>query len=76
MSEDELLHQSLAIYVSNDFITKKEILKIHHDDFFSNHFTRVWTENTIRKKNFWLNMLFKINEYICETVRTSLYKAA
>ena len=52
MSEDELLHQSLAIYVSNDFITKKEILKIYHNDFCSNYFTRVQTENVIRKKYF------------------------
>ena len=34
MNEDELLCQDFIIYVSNDFVTKKEILKIHHDDFF------------------------------------------
>ena len=52
MSEDELLRQNLAIYVSNDFVIKKKILKIHHDDFFSDHFARVRTENAIRKKYF------------------------
>ena len=41
MNEDELLRQSLAVYVSNDFVMKKKIFKIHHDDFFSNHFARV-----------------------------------
>ena len=34
MSEDELLRRNFAIYVSNDFVTKKEIFKIHHNDFF------------------------------------------
>ena len=52
MSEDELLCQDLAIYVSNNFVIKKEILKIYYDDFFSNHFARVRTENVIRKKYF------------------------
>ena len=52
MSEDKLLCQDFAIYVSNDFVTKKEILKIHHDNFFLNFFARVQTENAIRKKYF------------------------
>ena len=52
MSENELLHRDLAVYVSNNFVTKKEILKIHHDDSFSDHFARVRIENTIRKKYF------------------------
>ena len=52
MNENELLRRSLAIYVLNDFITKKKIFKIHHDDFLSNHFARVWIENAIRKKYF------------------------
>ena len=79
MSEDELLRRDLAIYVLNDFAMKKEIFKTHYDDFFLNHFARVWTENTIRKKYFWLNMLFKINEYVCicfdyQRVRVHHYK--
>ena len=41
MNEDELLRRSLAIYVSNDFVTKKKIFKTHHDNFLSNHFARV-----------------------------------
>ena len=52
MSEDELLRRNFAIYVSNDFVTKKKILKIHHDDFFLNYFARVRTENAIHKKYF------------------------
>ena len=52
MNEDELLRRDLAVYVSNDFVMKKEIFKTHHDDFFSNHFARVRTENAIRKKYF------------------------
>ena len=41
MSENELLRRNLAIYVSNDFITKKEIFKIHYNNFFLNYFARV-----------------------------------
>ena len=41
MNEDELLRQNLAIYVSNDFITKKKIFKTYDNNFFSNHFARV-----------------------------------
>ena len=52
MNEDELLRRGLAVYVSNDFVTKEEIFKIHHDNFFSSYFARVRTENAIRKKYF------------------------
>ena len=52
MSEDELLRRNLAVYVSNDFIMKKEIFKTYHDDFFLNYFARVRIENAIRKKYF------------------------
>ena len=52
MNEDELLRRNLAVYVSNDSVTKKEIFKIHHDDFLSNYFARVRIENAIRKKYF------------------------
>ena len=65
INENELLRRNLAIYVSNDSVTKKEILKTHYNDFLSNHFARVWTENAIRRKYFWLNMLFEINKYVC-----------
>ena len=41
MSEDELLRRNLAVYVSNDFVMKKKIFRIHHDDFLSDHFARV-----------------------------------
>ena len=41
MNEDELLRRNLAIYISNDLVTKKKIFKIHYDDFFSNYFARV-----------------------------------
>ena len=41
MSENKLLCQGLAIYISDDSAIKKEIFKIHHDDSFSSHFARV-----------------------------------
>ena len=41
MSENKLLCRSFAIYILNDFVTKKEIFKIYHDNFFSDHFARV-----------------------------------
>ena len=52
MDEDELLRRNLAVYISDDFVTKKKIFKIHHDDLLLNHFARVRTENAIRKKKF------------------------
>ena len=65
MNENELLRRDFAVYVSNNFVTKKKFFKIHHNDFFLNHFARVRIENAIRKKYFCLNILFKINEYVC-----------
>ena len=41
MNENKLLRRNLAVYVLNDFITKEKIFKIHHNNFFSNHFARV-----------------------------------
>ena len=64
MNENKLLRRNFAVYVLNDFVTKKKIFKTHYNDFFSNHFARVWTENIIRKKYFWSSMLFEINEYV------------
>ena len=52
MNENKLLRRSLAVYVSNDSATKKEIFKIHYNNFFSNHFARVRIENAIRRKYF------------------------
>ena len=79
ISENELLRRNLAIYVSNDSVMKKKILKIYYDDFLLNHFARVRIENTIRKKYFWSNMLFEINKYIriyfnCQRVRVYHHK--
>ena len=44
-----------------------------------NYFARVRTENTIRKKYLWLNMLFEIKKYVhicfdCQRVRVHHYK--
>ena len=64
MSEDELLRRNLAVYVSDDFVTKKEIFKIHHDNFLLSHFARVRTEDAIRRKYFWSSILFEIDEYV------------
>ena len=79
MNEDKLLRWDLVIYVLNDFVTKKEIFKIHHNDSFLNHFARVWIENAIRRKYFWLNMLFEIDEYVricsdCQRMRVHHHK--
>ena len=79
MNEDELLRRSFAIYVLNDSVTKKKILKIHHDDFFSSHFARVRIENAIRRKYFWSSMLSEIDEYVrtcsdCQRVRVHHHK--
>ena len=52
MSEDELLRRNLAIYILNNSVMKKEIFKIHYDNFLSNYFARVRTENIICKKYF------------------------
>ena len=41
MNENELLRRDFAIYVSNDFITKKKIFKIYYNNFFLNYFARV-----------------------------------
>ena len=64
MNENKLLRWDFAVYVSNDSVTKKKKFKIYHDDSFLNHFARARTENAIRKKYFWLNILSEINEYI------------
>ena len=34
MNENKLLRRNFVIYVSNNSVTKKEIFKIHHDNFF------------------------------------------
>ena len=80
MSENELLRRNLIVYVSDDSVTKKKILKIHYDDSLLNHFARAWTENAICRKYFWLSILFEINEYIricfnCQRVRVYHHKS-
>ena len=74
-----MLRRSFAIYVLNDFVTKKEIFKIRHNNIFLIYFARVRIENVIYKKYFWLNIWFKINEYIriyfnCQRVRVYHHK--
>ena len=41
MSENKLLRQNFAIYISNDSATKKEIFKTYYNDSFLNYFARV-----------------------------------
>ena len=79
MRENELLRRDLAIYVSNDFATKKKILRMNHDDFDANHFARVRIENAIRRKYYWSNMIDDIAEYVrncsnCQRVRIHHHK--
>ena len=52
MNEDELLRRDLAIYVSNNFVTKKKNFKIYYNNFFLNYFARVRIENAIHRKYF------------------------
>ena len=80
MSEDGLLRRSLAVYVSNDSVTKEEILRMHHDDSDARHFARSRTEAAIRKKYFWFSMLSEIDEYVricldCQRMRVHYYKS-
>ena len=64
INEDKLLCRNLAVYVFNNSVTKKEILRIHHDDSSIDHFARTCTKATIRKKYFWFSMLSDIDEYV------------
>ena len=50
--QNELLYRNLAVYILNNFVTKKKIFKIHHNDSFLNHFTCAQIENMIRRKYF------------------------
>ena len=80
MNKNELLRRNLAIYILNDFVTKKKKFQIHHDDLFLNYFARFEIENAIREKYFELNMLFEINEYVCiyfncQRMRVHSYKS-
>ena len=62
--ENELLRRDLAVYVSNDFATKKKILRMNHDDFDASHFARMRIEDAIRRKYYWLNMIDDIAKYV------------
>ena len=80
MKENELFRRDLAIYVSNDLVTKKKILRMNHDDFDANHFARVRIENAIRRKYYWSNMIDNIVEYVrncsnCQRVRVHHHKS-
>ena len=41
MNKNKLLHRNHAIYISNNFIMKKETFKTHYNNFLLNHFARV-----------------------------------
>ena len=74
MNKDKLLRQDLAVYISNNSVTNKEILRIYYDDSFLNHFTRAQTENAFRKKYFSLSISFETEKYVriysdCQRVR-------
>ena len=52
MNEDELLRRDFVIYIFKNFVIKKEILYINHNDSKINHFTRKRIKNAIRRKYF------------------------
>ena len=63
INKNKFLRRSLAVYVSNKAVTKKEIFKIYYDNSFSDHFARARTKNAIRRKYFWSSILFDIEKF-------------
>ena len=80
IEKNELLRRDLAIYVSNDFATKNEILRMNHDDSNVEHFARSRTMKVIRRKYYWQDMTKNITNYVricsnCQRVRVHHHKS-
>ena len=74
-----MFRKNFAIYVSNDFVTKKKIFRINHDDLETNHFARSKIEIAIRRKYYWINMIKNIAIYCkiysnCQKMRMHYHK--
>ena len=80
IEENELLRRDLAVYVSNDFATKNEILWMNHDDSNAEYFARSRTMKVIRRKYYWQDMTKNITNYVricsdCQRVRVHHHKS-
>ena len=64
VEKNELFRRDFAIYVFENFVIRKKILRMNHDDSNIKHFARVKIENAIKRKNFWFNIIKKITNYV------------
>ena len=67
-------------FIFQMILLRKKFFKTHYDDSLLNHFARARIKNAIRKKYFWLSMLFEIYEYVricsdCQRVRVYHHKS-
>ena len=79
IEENELFRRDFAIYVFENFVIRKKILRMNHDDLDVEHFARAKIENVIKDKYFWFDMIKKIANYVriclnCQRMRIYRHK--
>ena len=72
----KLLYFFHVIYVFKKVALKTKLLRLHHDDFFANHFEIKKIRVLMQKKFYWLKMTRNVKEYVkncdmCQRIKTS-----
>ena len=75
----KLLYFFHIIYVLEKVALKIKLLRLHHDNFFANHFKIKKTHVLMQRKFYWLKMTRNIKEYIkdcdmCQRIKASRHR--
>ena len=76
--EKKLLYFFHVIYVFEKIALKTKLLRLHHDDFFANHFKIKKICVLMQKKFYWFKIIRNIKKYVkdcdmCQRIKTSQY---
>ena len=75
----KLLLYDLIVYIFSSTAIRKKLMKIHHDDLYTNYFKIEKTMNLLQKKYYWQSLLKNMKKYvktcnICQHMKISYHK--
>ena len=76
----KLLLHDLTIYIFLNTAVRKKLMKIHHDDLYTDHFEIEKITNFLQRKYYWQNLLKNVKNYvktydICQHIKISHHKS-
>ena len=80
INEKQVLRHKNRVYVFFETAIKAELLKLHHDDEFAEHFDTKKTTKLLFRKYFWSDMITYVKTYVktcdvCQRIKTFRHRS-